>query len=252
MVMRPIPQRFVAAVLVGCLVTAVAVAGEQESSEGSCEGPYKDHTLTPEELAGVLSNHWAWQWFGGGIDDARRANLCQANLAEANLVGANLKGASLVEVNLQGARLVGANLQNVNLHKANLQKANLAEAKLQEAWLVGANFQGANLAEANLQKVNLYEANLQNTNLHKAKLQEAWLERTKLQETWLVGANFQGARLVEASLAGAVFEPILEPIPDIQTLISPDTRLDTLAFSISPAALIMPTFRSTPSKLINF
>jgi hypothetical protein len=224
--------------LVGCLVTSVAIAGEQGGTVASCEGPYVKRMPTPEELTMVLDNHRGWVESGEKPDDQRRANLCQANLAEASLVEANLQGASLVEANLQKANLYKANLERANLYKTNFQKAILVEAKLQKAYLVGANLQGASLVEANLQNVNLQEANLQKANLHRAKLQEAWLEGTKLQEAWLVGANLQGASLVEVNLAGAVFEPILEPTPDIRTLINPHTRLDTLVFHTSPGALI--------------
>ena len=186
--MRPISRNVSLALLVGSLVTSVAVAGEQGGAVASCEGPYVKRMPTPEELATVLDNHRGWVESGQKPDDQRRANLCQANLVEA--------------------------------------------------WLVRVNLQGASLVEANLQNVNLYEANLQNTNLHKANLQEAWLEETKLQEAWLVGANLREAYLVGANLTGAVFEPIVEPTTDIRTLISPHTRLDTLVFHTSPAALI--------------
>ena len=53
--MRAIEEFVLPVLLVGCLVAAVAVAGEQE-----CDGPYKDRTLTPEELVAVLRNHQAW------------------------------------------------------------------------------------------------------------------------------------------------------------------------------------------------
>jgi hypothetical protein len=108
--MRPIPRCFVAVVLVGCFVTAVAVAGEL-----GCDGSYKGRTLSPEELATVLHNHQAWLASDRKWDDERRANLCQANLFRAKLLTANLEEANLSWANLQGANLTRANLQGAYL-----------------------------------------------------------------------------------------------------------------------------------------
>jgi pentapeptide repeat protein len=110
------------ALLVGCLATAVGVAGELE-----CDGPYKGRTPTPEELATVLSNHQAWVGSNRAPDDARKANLCQARLGgaalqKADLWGADLQGASLRGAALQGALLIEAHLQDATLYKANLQE----------------------------------------------------------------------------------------------------------------------------------
>jgi len=129
--------------LAGCLMAAVVVAGAQD-----CDGPYKDRSPTPEDLAAVLRNHQTWLESGGAQDDVQRANLCQANLPVANLQGANLRGADLQGANLgvadlQGANLGGANLQGANLPGANLQGADLLEANLQEAFLAKANLQEA-------------------------------------------------------------------------------------------------------------
>ena len=104
--MRPLSRSLSVALLVGCLVATVAVAGEQE-----CDGPYKGRTLTPEELVAVVNNHQAWRASGGKPDDERKANLCQADLRGANLQKANLGGANLQEANLQSS----ANLQEANL-----------------------------------------------------------------------------------------------------------------------------------------
>jgi hypothetical protein len=126
--MRPVPQCFVAVVLVGCFVTAVAVAGEL-----GCEGPYRDRRPTAEELATVLRNHQAWREAGERPNDERKANLCQADLRRANLWWAGLSKARLTGANLQGAYLTRTNLQgavlaDANLHGAVLGGANLAEA----------------------------------------------------------------------------------------------------------------------------
>jgi Pentapeptide repeats (8 copies) len=109
--MRPLSKSLSVALLVGCLVTAVAVAGEQE-----CDGPYKGRTLTPKDLATVLRNHLAWRGSEGEPHDTWRANRCQAKLNKANL-----QEAILAEANLQGANLAGANLANA-VYEPNLEK----------------------------------------------------------------------------------------------------------------------------------
>jgi Pentapeptide repeats (8 copies) len=156
--MRPLSKSLSVALLVGCLVTAVAVAGEQE-----CDGPYKGRTLTPKDLATVLRNHLAWRGSEGEPHDTWRANRCQAKLNKANL-----QEAILAEANLQGASLQQANLQEVSLYEANLQGAILGGANLQGALLNLANLQGANLQEAILAEANLQGANLAGANLANA------------------------------------------------------------------------------------
>jgi Pentapeptide repeats (8 copies) len=101
------------ALLVGCLIAAVVVAGEQE-----CDGPYKGRRPTPEELETILRNHQASLYSGRETNDTQRANLCQAALRGADLQGAKLGGA-----NLQGADLSEANLLEADLSWANLQGA---------------------------------------------------------------------------------------------------------------------------------
>jgi hypothetical protein len=156
--MRPISKYFVAVVLVGCFAVAVAVAGEPE-----CDGPYKGHTLTPEDLARVLSNHQAWLGSSREPNDPRKANLCRADLLradlqEAFLQGADLRGALLYGAHLQEAHLSGADLQKARLSGAHLQGANLYDAHLQEADLSAADLEGAYLLEANLRGA-VYEPN---------------------------------------------------------------------------------------------
>jgi uncharacterized protein YjbI with pentapeptide repeats len=276
-VMRLLPTSLSMALLVGCLATAVAVAGELE-----CDGPYKGHTPAPKELATVLRNHWAWRESDRKQDDERRANLCQAHLSEANLQGAlldeaNLQEAGLSGANLQGALLDRANLQGALLFLANFQEAGLFRANLQRAFLLGANFQkarlfhanlqGADLSGANLQEAGLSEANLQGARLSEANLQAdlsgvnlqeaslseanlqgALLDRANLQDADLSGANLQGARLSEANLQGArlfrtklqgvVYEPKPDKLPNFWTLTEPENKLETLVFYHSPAALM--------------
>jgi Pentapeptide repeats (8 copies) len=90
--MGPIPKVLSLVLLVGCLDSAVAIAGEV-----ACDGPYKGRKLTPEELATVLRNHWAWLESYRKPDDERKANLCQADLRDANLQEADLVYANLQE-----------------------------------------------------------------------------------------------------------------------------------------------------------
>ena len=251
--------------LVSCLIVAVVVAGELE-----CEGPYKDRRPTAEELATVLRNHQAWlaevdemkgqkyiQELGldnrrklglesdRKLNDTRRANLCRAHLADA--VGG---------MDLQKAVLVRANLQSAHMPEANLHQADLAEADLQHAFLPLANLQEADLRWANFQDANLSIANLQDAWLTGANFQSAWLAGTNLQSTDLRGTNFQSARLVganlqSADLAGAnlqgadlrsaeltrvIYEPNLESLPQIFSLLN--SRLEDMVFHASPAALL--------------
>jgi hypothetical protein len=187
------------ALLVGCLIAAVVVAGGQE-----CDGPYKGRRPIPEELETILRNHRAW-WLNSGKEpnDTQRANFCQAALR-----GADLERAFLVEADLERAFLFMANLQEANLWKAKLQGANLVEA----------NLRGADLRGANLQRANLFGANLQGADLSEANLLEADL-------SW-------------ANLQGAVYEPHLEKLPNFLSLTHPRNHLEALVFHDSPAALI--------------
>jgi Pentapeptide repeats (8 copies) len=148
--MRPIFGSLSVTLLVSSLIAVVVVAGEQEGLEGPpCEGLYKGHTPTPEELETVLRSHQAWLNAGNEPNDERRANLCQANLRWAtlrrrtNLRWANLQGANLITADLFGARLVRANLQGADLTGADLRNVNLQEAELGGAYLKGASLQGA-------------------------------------------------------------------------------------------------------------
>jgi uncharacterized protein YjbI with pentapeptide repeats len=231
--MRRISRRLSVALLVGCLATVGVMAGAQE-----CDGPYKEMTLTPEELATVLSNHQTWLENDKKEDDKRRANLCQANLQEANLYNTNLQGASLYQADLHKANLVQANLQEAILMRANLHKANLGRANLQKAILMEANLQQAFLPEANLQEAWLHRANLQRAGLHRVNLQKANLEHAYLQEAYLAETNLQQANLYKANLQGALYEPLPGALPVFWTLTDPHNHLDTLSFQRSPSGLI--------------
>ncbi len=242
--MRPMEEVLIPILLVGCLVAAVAVAGEQEGTVAWCIGPYAKRQPTPEELATVLRNHEEWVKDGRRkVNDPRRANLCQASLDGANLQQTNLQKAYLREAHLQKADLDLAGLQGAHLQRANLQGADLREAHLQGADLRGAHLQKADLQEArlswaHLQGAELQGAHLQGARLDGADLQEARLEEALLHEAVLFEVNLQGANLSWAHLWGAVYEPHPEKLPNFWTLTSPYNKLETLRFHHSPAALI--------------
>jgi hypothetical protein len=228
--MRLIPERFTVVVLIGCVITAVAVAGEEEGAIASCGGPYANRWPTPEELATVvLPNHQEWlEDKGRKLNDTRRANLCQAFLGWANLQKANLRGADLRGADLKEADLKEADLRGGTLARANLQKVDLFAVDLRGGTLAGANLQEANLFDANLQKIILYGANLQEADLTGADLREATLDEANLLDADLYGANLQEA----------VYEPNPGKLPNFWTLTDPRNHLETLVFHSSPAALI--------------
>ena len=109
--MRAMAEVLVTVLLVGCMMAAVVVAGEQ-----ACDGPYQGRKPKHEEFVAVLLNYQAWlKSDDRKPDDERRANLCRADLEAFDLQGANLNDA-----NLQGADLSGAQLQGAILHRAKL------------------------------------------------------------------------------------------------------------------------------------
>ena len=143
-------------VLIGCLSMAVAVFGEQKSIEDRpCMGPYKDRTLTPEELATVLRNHQAWLESGMKSDDERRANLCQADLSGANLQGADLRGPTCrgptcARPTCRGPACTGPTCRRPTWSRPTCRRPTWFGANLQGADLRGANLQGGRLLGANL------------------------------------------------------------------------------------------------------
>jgi hypothetical protein len=217
---------FTAVLLSGCLGLAAAAAGGSEGGQDlgtPCDGPFKGRRPTPEEIETVLSNHEAWLVSGGGLDDPRRANFCQADLRRVDL-----KDARLIEANLQKASLWGVDLRLTELERADLREAVLGEAKLQGVGLWKVNFEGAFLGGAQLQQAHLRQANLQ-----EAKLQGANLYGANL---W--GANLQGAFLGRATLTRVIYEPSPEGLPRVLHLAEEPTRLEGMIFVHSPAALM--------------
>jgi hypothetical protein len=179
-----IPKVLSVVLLVGCLDSAVPMAGEID-----CDGPYKGRKLTPEEVATVLHNHQTWQSSGSKANDTRRARLC-------------------------AARLTGADLR-----KANLQEAKLSGANLQRSWLNNANLQEAALSYTNLQETKMWGANLQRANLFAADLHGADLSRADLQDAYLYWANFQNA--IYEPVPGKLpnFWTLIDPRNHLETMI---------------------------------
>jgi hypothetical protein len=77
---------------------------------------------------------------------------------------------------------------------------------------------------------------LQGADLRGANLQEAWLLGTDLQNADLAEANLQDTNLGSAKLTRVIYEPNLESLPHIFSLLN--SRLEDMVFHTSPAALL--------------
>jgi hypothetical protein len=126
--MRPMAEVLIPVLLVGCLIAAAVIAGEQEGSVN--QYLYNDRTPTPEELTAILRNHQEWLESGPKPNNEGRPDLSQTNFQRAYLVDANLQQATLYNAQLQGANLDDANLEETDLIKAQLQGASLDDADL--------------------------------------------------------------------------------------------------------------------------
>ncbi|MCV6636878.1 pentapeptide repeat-containing protein [Candidatus Albibeggiatoa sp. nov. NOAA] len=95
--------------------------------------------------------------------DARRINLCGANLQGLNLSKRDLSVANFAYANLQGTKFRYTNLIKTDLHFANLSEADFFTA----------NISDANLVYSNLVKANLFRSLLSNTDFYRANLSQA-------------------------------------------------------------------------------
>ena len=94
-----------------------------------CNGKYKgERKPSPDELADILRKHTEWVRDAGRDNDARRANLCDADLDGAYLYDASLSGANLRFADLRGANLTHAQLSKAQLAFVDLTGATYAPA----------------------------------------------------------------------------------------------------------------------------
>ena len=161
--------------------------------------------MDAEKLKGILDLHLK---FVQGMEEGKRADLCEADLCGANLREADLREADLHRADLCKADLCGANLYGADLYEADLCGANLREANLREANLRGAKLRGANLREADLREADLCRADLYGADLYGADLYEANLREADLCRADLYGADLREANLREANLVFSKFPSI--------------------------------------------
>lgn len=211
------------------LLFSLPIAALAQEAE-DCNGPYKDKSLSPEELEQVLKKQKRWYRMNymnlNAPSDKTlpgKTSLCDANLKFANLNGAELRKANLTGANLTGAHLIDAKLDDANLTGANLTDANLTDANVRRANLTGANLTNAHLIDAflswsNLTDTNLTDAYLGATSLYRANLTGANLERAVLYRTNLTGTNLTDAFLWDADLAGAIYGPKAGHHPPVDSI----------------------------------
>jgi Pentapeptide repeats (8 copies) len=84
-----------------------------------CKSLYKKKSVPANTLQALVRSHERWVEYRGN-PNAKRVELCQADLSRAALAGANLERADLE----------GAVLRQANLSKATLDQASLAGADL--------------------------------------------------------------------------------------------------------------------------
>ncbi|MGB4068548.1 MAG: pentapeptide repeat-containing protein, partial [Nitrospira sp.] len=82
-----------------------------------CKSAYKQKSVSTKTLQTLLRSHERWVEYRGN-PDAKRMELCQADLSRAALAGANLERADL-----EGTVLRQAKLSQVNLAQASLAGA---------------------------------------------------------------------------------------------------------------------------------
>ena len=112
-----------------------------------CKSPYKKKSVTAKTLQALVRSHERWVEYRGN-PDAKRLELCQADLSRAALAGANLEQADLE----------GTVLRQAKLPQASLAQASLAGADLAKSVLIDSNLSGADLRYARLTGANLLRA----------------------------------------------------------------------------------------------
>jgi len=180
----------------------------------ACEGPYKNKSITNEQLESILARHALFEKRAKKLkneeiekpdfNDKDRANLCGADLSGLHLQNVKLSHADLREVNLSNTELNYANLHRAWLDDANLSNTNLIGADLSNAFLYGANLSQSKLHNANLSEAQMKEAYLDDSELHNANLQKADLEGVSLNYAQLNNADLSYAKLDYANLSRAL------------------------------------------------
>ncbi|MDH5741208.1 MAG: pentapeptide repeat-containing protein, partial [Nitrospira sp.] len=138
--------------LMAFTVTETEAAGPSASQPTSpavplCKSLYKKKSVPVKTLQALVRSHERWVEYRGN-PNAKRLELCQADLtratlSEANLERANLEGAVLRQANLSQATLAQASLAGADLSKTILKDSNLSGADLRRARLAGANLSRA-------------------------------------------------------------------------------------------------------------
>jgi len=179
----------------------------------ACEGPYKNKSISTEQLELVLARHAQFEnrvkelkkeeTEKPDFNDKDRANLCGADLSGLQLQNVSLSHADLREVNLSNAELNYANLHKAWLDDADLSNSNLIGADLSNAFLYGANLSQSKLHDVNLSEAKMKGAYLDDSELHNANLEKADLEGVSLNYTQLNNANLSYAKLDYADLSRA-------------------------------------------------
>lgn len=208
--------------------------------QAECNSPYKGQTIDNNKLKVILEteqkpiNLCDTNLHGMNLSNLNlsRVDLSGADISECDLSNVDLSGAYLVKTYFHSSNLLHANLKKANLEQAILEKTTLIESDLREANLshsnlsfanltnanmVFANLEGANFREANLEGANLAWANLATASLLDVNLTNANLENTNLSQTNMIKTQLRDANFDQANLDGAIFEPILNAMPNLTT-----------------------------------
>ena len=134
-------------IFIGISPTAVGATGQSDSSSKSptiplCKSSYKRKAVPAKTLQDLMHSHERWVE-NRSNQDAKRMELCQADLSGAALMGANLERADL-----EGTILRQAKLSQTTLSQASLAGADLTKAILKDSIISGADLRRARLTGA--------------------------------------------------------------------------------------------------------
>ncbi|MFO0700489.1 MAG: pentapeptide repeat-containing protein [Nitrospira sp.] len=95
--------------LIGLTTTSTWAAGPSTPNATSpavplCKSPYKKKMVPAKTLQELVRSHERWVEYRGN-QNAKRMELCQADLSRAALTGANLERADLEGIVLRGRRI---------------------------------------------------------------------------------------------------------------------------------------------------